>query len=454
MSGIGFELQRHIRKDTYAGILRAYLAAGIIGSGPWLVSISSMLLVGMLTSALEHNETIATQLFAAITQLISISLVFAGGIQLIFVRFVADRIFEKKPDLVVPNLFGALFVTSVLATAGSGAFVFATFGGSLVTSLLLVGAFVALSNVWILAGLLSGLKAYRAVLFVFAVGYFFVVGGALALERFGIDGLLAAVVTGHAVMVFAMLVVVIREYPSRKIFAFDFLNPKLVFPELLLTGALFNVAVWIDKWVFWLNPITSDAVFGPIRYSIVYDVPISIAYLSVVPGMAVFLVRIETDFADAYERFYGAVREGETLAQLERLRAQLVLAARDGVGDILRIQGLAALVLLLSSDKVLALFGIPPIYAYLLRVDVVGTGFQVVLLGILTVLFYLDYRKIVLYLVSFFALANLTLSLLTQMMGPRFFGMGFAVSAATTSLLGLAALSSKLDRLDYETFMR
>jgi uncharacterized membrane protein len=170
--------------------------------------------------------------------------------------------------------------------------------------------------------------------------------------------------------------------------------------------------------------------------------------------MAVFFVRIETDFAEKYERFFTAVRGGGALSELRRLRNELVGAARDGVYDIFRIQGLAAAALVVAATRVLALFHIPSFYAYLFKVHVVGVGFQVVLLGIFTVLFYLDYRRLVLGLCGFFFCSNLALSILSHLLGPRFYGFGFALSAAITSLFSLSALSRKLDRLEYETFMR
>jgi len=116
--------------------------------------------------------------------------------------------------------------------------------------------------------------------------------------------------------------------------------------------------------------------------------------------------------------------------------------------------GLAVAVLLLTGAKVLQLFRIPSFYLYLFRVDVVAVGFQVVLLGLFTILFYLDYRKLVMYMCGFFLMANVVLSLLSLHFGPRFYGFGFAVAVALTSVLTLGLLSRKLDRLDYETFMR
>jgi len=464
MAGIGFELRRHLREETYLSTLRAYASAGLIGSGPWLVSIGSMLVIGMITRVLDRSAVVATQFFAAVTYLTSISLILAGGIQLTFVRFVADRLFEKRPDRVLPNLLGVLLLTTLGSAAVGTVLVAILFSGHGVVRVLLVAAFTTLSCVWVLTGLLSGNKAYRAVLVVFALGYGFTIGGAMVLQRFGLPGLLLSYIAGQGGMLFTMLALVARDYPSSTwvgdprlpapFVAFDFLEKKLIHTDLIWAGFMFNVAVWVDKYVFWLNPATSEPVLGPIRYSIVYDVPLSIAYLSVVPGMAVFLVRVETDFAEAYECFYTAVREGGTLAEIKRLRLALVYAARDGIHDILRIQGLAVAVLLLASEQVLRLFGIPAFFAYLLRVDLVATAFQVVLLGILTLLFYLDYRRVVLGLCVLFAASNLGLSLLSQVLGPRVFGMGFAVSAALTTVVALRVLSRKLDRLDYETFMR
>jgi uncharacterized membrane protein len=169
--------------------------------------------------------------------------------------------------------------------------------------------------------------------------------------------------------------------------------------------------------------------------------------------MTIFFVRIETDFAEAYERFYEAVRLGDTLDELDRLRGQLVAAARAGIHDIFRVQGLTAVVLLFTGERVLAWFHIPAFYTYLFKIDVVGVGFQVVLLAALTVLFYLDSRRVALWIAALFASLNLVLSLVTQHLGPRFYGFGFLVAAAITSLVALSALSRKLERLDYETFM-
>ena len=456
MAGIGFELRKQLRKETYAGMLRAYVVAGIVGSGPWIISIGSMLVIGALAPVRAHSEAavgLVTPFLATVTYLMATSLMLSGLIQLVFVRFIADRLFDKEEEEVVPNLFGALFVTTVVSGAFATAVTVLAFEGHLAFRVFLAASFVTLCNVWVLSVLLSGVKAYRSVVAVFALGYGLVVTLALTLSRYGLAGYIAGFFFGHAVMLFAMLVLVLRRYPTTRFISFDFLDRKKIFPELIITGGLLNAAVWVDKFVFWMNPVTSEPLVGPIRYSVVYDVPIFVAYLSVIPGMAVFFVRIETDFAEQYDLYYDAVQKGDTLAELRRLRLGLVDAARSGIHDVFRIQGLTVAVLLLLGEQVLAIFDIPAFYTYLFNIDVVGVGFQVVLLATLTILFYLDCRKLALYLCAFFAASNLVLSIAAQQLGPRFYGFGFVIAAAATSLIALPALSSKLERLDYETFM-
>ena len=62
MAGIGFELRKLLQRDSYAGLLKAYAYAGVISSGPWVLSIIGILLVGMIAAiVLTHRGPKATK---------------------------------------------------------------------------------------------------------------------------------------------------------------------------------------------------------------------------------------------------------------------------------------------------------------------------------------------------------------------------------------------------------
>jgi len=169
--------------------------------------------------------------------------------------------------------------------------------------------------------------------------------------------------------------------------------------------------------------------------------------------MAVFLVRMETDFAEAYNNFYTSVREGDTLEHIERLKDEMVLTIRQGIYEIFKVQGITVVLLYLLGEKILAFIGISPLYVHLFQIDIVAVGVQVLLLAILNVLFYLDFLMIAFSLCLLFVAANTLFTYITIELGPQFYGYGFAVALVLTSLIGLVLISRKLDRLEYETFM-
>jgi uncharacterized membrane protein len=223
--------------------------------------------------------------------------------------------------------------------------------------------------------------------------------------------------------------------------------------SLMGTGFFFNLGAWVDKLMFWYYPGTGQQVIGPLNASVIYDFPIFLSYLSVIPGMAVFLVRIETDFVEYYIKFYDAVREGATLDYIERMRNHMVYHVQRGLFDIAKIQAIAVLVTFAVGNALLEWIGISTLYLPLLYIDVVGAALQVILLGILNVLFYLDQRKTVLWLTIMLPVTNIVFTAISLRLGATWFGYGFALAMLVTVLAGVLVLHRKLDKLEYQTFM-
>lgn len=453
MAGIGFELRRILARDNYTSTLRAYIYAGLISSGPWVLSIISVMLIGVMSIGYVVPDLLVRQFLVTVTYLMASSLILTGGLQLFFTRFVSDRLFEQRLDMVTPNLLGVLLlVTLTSGLLGTAALVF-LFDQSFIYRLLVLANFVTLCNLWLVIIFLSGMKAYNRILLVMLGGYSCMVISALFMRMAGMDGLLLALLIGHSVLLFVFLFDILREYPADRLVAFDFLDRRKVFLSLLLTGLFYNLGIWVDKFIFWFNPATSDLVIGPLRASVIYDLPIFLAYLSIIPGMAVFLVRIETDFAEWYDRLFTAVRGGETLQHIRQLKNEMTLSIRQGLQEICKVQGLTVLLLFLFAPLILERLNISSHYLPLFYVDLVGVSIQVVFMALLNVFFYLDKRLLALELCALFVLLNTLLTLLSLQLGPSFFGYGFTISLIICSLVGLFRLSSALESLEYETFM-
>ena len=454
MAGIGFELRKLLRKDSLLGLMQAYAYAGVIGSGPWVLSIVGILAIGILSASVVVPDFLVTQFQVSVTWLIASSLIFTGIAQLAFTRFISDRLFEQRDALVLSNLNGLLMLT-FLSSAGLGLILaFTAFSGvGVLYRVLMLAGFCLLCAIWIVTIFLSGLKRYQAIVTMYAIGYGLTVACALLARPWGLEGLLLGFVAGHFVLFVGMWLLTAWHYRSPVTVSFEFARKELVYPALMAIGLLYNLGIWIDKFAFWAYADTSQRIIGPLRASVIYDLPVFMAYLSIIPGMAVFLVRIETDFVEYYDRFYDAVRSGGSLEYIEDMRDEMVLAIRQGLAEIAKIQTLALLIALVAGPAALDALGISELYLPLFYVQTLGASLQVGLLALLNVFFYLDQRMLVLRLCALLCVGNLALTALSLRLGAAFYGYGYALSVLITLIYGLFLLDRKLLRLEYETFM-
>ena len=454
MAGIGFELRKILNRDSYFALVRAYAYAGLISSGPWVLSILGLVAIGLLSVNIAVPNLLISQFQVSVTYLIMASLILTGVLQLSFTRWVSDQLFGNRSDTIVPNFAGVLLVTNGVAGGLSLVLVFASFSGeSVIYRALMVAGFVTMCDVWLATIFMSGLKFYKTIVFLFAGGYGVSVLLAVLLRGQGLEGLLAGYIAGQFLMLMGMVFIILRSFPAERLIAFDCFRPGAMYPTLMAVGLLFNFAIWADKIVFWLAADTSQPVIGPLRASVIYDMPVFLAYLGIIPGMAVFLVRFETDFVEWYDRFYNAVREGGSLEEIALMRDEMVFAIRQGLFDIIKIQTLSVLVLVVFAPTLFDKLNISPLYLPLFYVDAVAASLQVALLAVMNVFFYLDKRREVLATVALLSVLNVLLSMVSLRLGVVFYGYGFALAMLVSLIFSLAVLERKLGRLEYETFM-
>lgn len=453
MAGIGFELRRLMQQDTLGAKLQAFAFSAVIGSGPWILSILAIMAIGLLQAGSGSPAVAVTQFQLSVTYLMAFSLILSSLLQLVFTRFVADRLFEKRERAILGNVMGALLLTSVVAGAVGTAGAVWWLEGSLLYRLVMVAAFVVLCGIWIAVIFASAVKAYRRILLVFLLGYGITVGAAYALRGAGVEGLLLGLVIGQSVLLFTLLALVVREYPGDQLVSFEFLQRGQVYLSLVWTGLFYNLGVWIDKFIFWADAGTGVSVMGPLRAAPGHDFSMFLAYLSLIPGMAVFLIRMETDFSEKCAHFYSTIQAGGTLAQIQAARSELVESLHGGLVAVMKVQGAVTLVLLLASQDLLAWLDMASVDPAMFRIHLIGVGGQLLFLSLLNVFYYLDQRRAAFTACLVFVASNALLTWLSLRLGPPFHGAGFAASILLTCATGWLLLGRKLAVLEYETFM-
>ena len=80
----------------------------------------------------------------------------------------------------------------------------------------------------------------------------------------------------------------------------------LKYPKLIFIGIFYNLGIWIDKFVFW-NDVEAIVIKDVFRFHAIYDGPQLLAFITVFPAMAFFLIKLETDFAKHFHDYYKII---------------------------------------------------------------------------------------------------------------------------------------------------
>jgi polysaccharide biosynthesis protein PelG len=454
LAGIGFSLRALAKDRSFTGLVRYYGAASMLSSGPWLVSIFALMFVGFVGHAIGAAPAAVTRFQVAVTWMFAFSLLLASPLTLYLTRFVSDLMYARREALVFPTLVGALSVMSVVAGGFGLALSPAFDDASLLVRVLLCLGFVLLCDIWLAVVVLSGLREHQRVTRSFALGYAVTLGGSALFGRHGEEGLLTAFVLGHAVLLGRALAHVAERLPAQLRVSWTLFKVRQRYENLIVIGLVSTLATWLDKLMFWLHPLTSHGVLGPLRASEVYDLPLFLAYLLIVPGMSVFLVRIETDYAEVHAAFFEAVEAGATLRRLESLHAELVQAARRALNAIFKAQAITFAVSAAAGRELLSAFGLSQLHYPLFLIDAAGVSMQVFLLAAMSLLFYLDRRSLVLRLSLVLCVLSGLGTWLSLRLGAAYYGYGFAAAVTLTSVIAVALLDRVFRKLVRDTFMR
>ncbi|GAB6077477.1 hypothetical protein JCM8795_01630 [Hydrogenobaculum acidophilum] len=246
---------------------------------------------------------------------------------------------------------------------------------------------------------------------------------------------------------------VVKEYYSNDLFRFDFLkkpNKRI----LIFTGFLYYIGVWIDKYLFWFSEETSKKVIGNMTSSPFYDIPITLAYISLLPGISALFLYTETEFFEYYDLYYSAVRDFGTLEDLYYFANMLISAVRDLIFSVMRIQIIFDIIIILAQDKLfLKLLSIPKIYLSEIDIMIIAATIQLLFIILFSVFSYFDLMKNLLKISLVFLLTNFLFTYISIRMGPYYYGYGLFFASAISSLYAIHLLRRFLDEINYYTFV-
>ncbi|MBU1230091.1 MAG: exopolysaccharide Pel transporter PelG [Proteobacteria bacterium] len=452
MAGIGFELRKLLDKDNFIGDLRAFLYAALLSSGPWLLSITCL---GVLTALASKGGTDQDgEIFrTTVVYVFAFSLIFVGIFQLVLTRFLADRLYLKDDQAMLPA-FVACVIMVMLGGLVVGLAVFHSGPLPWTYKALAIALFDVVSLLWLTMIMLSAVKDYNNIVIGFAVGAILSVAGVWALEPvLGLHGRLLGYLLGMAVSVFWFLAIILSEFDQRTRLAFDVVPYFKKYWDLAMVGFVYNLAIWVDKFVFWMAP-DARTIVVPLTVHDFYEGPVFLSYLSIVPALSVFMVKVETGFYEHYRRYYQCIAEKRPLSALLEEKAGMAEMLKASIREMFIIQGGVTVLCVVFAPEILAFGKLSPIQVPLFRISLIGSFLQALMSLTVIILFYFDLRLRVMAITFCYLVLNAGLSQLSLWLGFPFYGFGYAYACFFSLMLGFFLLVRTVQDLEFITFTR
>lgn len=451
MAGIGFELRKLARKDDLISVVSAYTHSSIASAGPWLFTILALGAISVWGSGLAGSEPLAVFRLIIIYNF-AFSLVFSSPVTLVATRLLADEIYTGDVSEAPGLLLGCLALVFVVQFPLAWFFYFHYVDLSPLARFLSFANYFLVCGIWVASIFLTALKDYRAVSRAFGAGMLTALVATLWLARVGgVVGMLIGFSLGLTIIVFSLISRVIAEYPYPLVTPQRALRTSPRYWEVALTGLLYNAAIWVDKWVMWFSPEQQQLSSRMISYPD-YDSACFLAFLTIVPSLAIFLVRIETGFFERYQRFYEDIISHAPLQRIERNHAAIISNLQESARNLLVFQGCVSYIVILTAPQILEILGVSFLQLPIFRLAVLGALFHVLFLSVSILLSYFDMRRSWLNVNLLFFVSNALLTWITMKMGFRYYGLGYFLSALLTSVVAFAVLAHHLRDLPYQTF--
>ncbi|MBM3548996.1 MAG: hypothetical protein FJX54_18805 [Alphaproteobacteria bacterium] len=451
MAGIGFELRKLARRDDLMGVVASLTHASIVSTGPWIMTVLALGAIDIIGLRWLDQEEMKVFRIIVIYNF-CFSLVAAGPLMMIATRYLADRIYEKKVTETPGMLVGGFIVLLIqIPIAGWFYGVFAALDPAV--RIAAIANYFVISFIWYVGIFLSALRDFRSITIGFAVGMSSAFAVAVLLgERWGAAGMLTGFSLGLALLLSIQVARVLVEFPYGFVRPFAFLRAARKYWELTLGALFYNLAVWVDKWIMWSLPDRDEIAAVMVSYPL-YDATMFMAYMTVIPAIAVFVLSVETDFFERYQNFYKDVSGHAPWRKLGEDHQEILASLSRGLRNVVVFQGCITAFVVLSAPTLLSMIGVNLIGLGMFRLGVIGSFFHVLMAFVSVILAYFDLRRKLLFVYFLLFVTNTVFSLISVQMGFAYYGYGFFLSALVTLVVAYALAAWSVGRLPYLTFI-
>lgn len=452
MAGIGFRLQKLVSSESYSDLVRAYVYSAVIAAGPFLVvifTIACMRFVSQIRLSIDETNAYMSM----IVYVYAFSMLGVSPFYYVVTRYLADQYYLKQVNAFTPTYLAVVQILFLIQGLCACCFLYPLaldFNIKIVLFLL----YLVVSAIWIAMIFLSAARNYLWIVWSYGAGAAVAVLASVYIGyKSGMIGFLTGFTLGQALTLTLLTVQIFREFGYTTTHDFGFLFYFKKYSNLLLVGVFYYLGIWVDKFIFWFSDHGEKMADGFYVFTN-YDTAMFLAYVTVIPSMAFFLVQMETSFVTRYQAYYQAIRLRENLEMIRAEKQAMIDMLTKQFQKFVLYQGAISGTVILFILEIADLIFLNYSQIGIFRIGILGTFLQMGFMMVLSVMFYFDFQKDALIMTVIFLVSNLVFTYVTLLIGEQAHGFGFTAAAFVSLMAAFLIMDAKLKDIDYWTFMK
>ncbi len=448
MAGIGFQLRRFTQEGTIRGFLKGYYNAALVASGPWVLTVITLMVIGWL---MRQTDARADLFLETVIYIYAFSLITTSPFQLVVTRYLADQLDAQKLTAHIPTLLSVGTVSSVFHYV-LGLVFFSMVKVGWAYTMISAALFAMVCNVWLTMAFVGAVRAFHLVATAFSIGTVVSIASAYYLGgAVGEPGYLLGMLLGNSVIVVICLTALAREFDSAESFNFEWVEYFVRMPALPVAGVLYYSAIWSSIMITWFTKGTPVAPHVLYAYEPL-DLASFYAQMTILPAVTLFYVHNETNFYEDYRGFYNAVMTRRSLAVIEKHKTVLVDNLKDAFVYLTLVQAVVTFTAIAFARPIGVALEMQDLERQLFVNMCLGAFPQALLLFVVVVLFYFQFYREAALTSGLTLLGCIGTSLWTLQAGESTYGLGLLGGTGLGLVVGFALLFDRLERLEYLTF--
>ncbi len=450
MAGIGFDLRKIFHSEKGIDKAKVSFQSLFVTSGPWIISIFTIATLKIINESLMIKGDFNTLVSVVIYSFI-FSNIISSPLTNLVTRHISDLLYIEKTEKVLSAFLTGFMLTGIVSFGISYFFIY--YFTNLTHLIFNISyLFTSLNILWFVMAFVSMLKEPQKISNAFLVGMLIVIILNFFISKGDLEVILNTFTIGVCFTIYFLTALLINEFQFNNRLEIKWLFNIKYYP-LVLSGFFLSGGMWADKLIYWFSSNKSVELVKGFFFFPAYDFATFLAYLTIIPTTAFFVIFIETTFYETQRKYLSLLESNGSFYDIKEKEEMIIAEFYKSLLNVAYFQILIAILFIIIVPVILEHFNIVIESIPLIRITTIDASLQMIFNVLIIFLYYFDYQKETTFITLTFFIINFMLSYVLKDYPFEYTGYSYFISLVAANLIAFLTARFKLKNVTYYVLM-